>query len=285
MRLIENLQTYGVPIVYDRGRNGYHLDRSKHYELPGVWFNASELYALLAAQQLLEQAEPGLLAETLTPLKAKIEQILAAEHLGAGELPARVRILRMAGRNPGRHFQAAAAALLERRRLRIHYHAREGDALSWRDVSPQRLTHYRDNWYLDAWCHKRRGLRSFALERILEAKRLDTRAEALDEAALDRHFATSYGIFAGEPKHLAVLRFSAARARWVAEENWHPKQDARGLPDGSYELRIPYGDARELIGDILRHGAEVEVLEPQTLREAVAGALRAAADRYGAAAG
>ena len=280
-RLIEDLRGYGVPIRYDRERNGYLLDRSEAYELPGIWFNASELHALLAAQQLLENAEPGLLAETLAPLKRKIESILAAEHLRAGDLARRVRILRMAGRGPGSEFQRVASALVERRRLRIRYLGRTTGEATERDVSPQRLAHYRDNWYLDAWCHLRRGLRSFALERVSDARILDRPAKRIAGRALDRHFATAYGIFAGEPKEVAVLRFSPERARWVSEEAWHPRQEGRFLPDGSYELRLPYGDPRELVMDILRHGAHVEVLAPGALRAAVAGELGRAAGRYG----
>jgi predicted DNA-binding transcriptional regulator YafY len=279
-RLIEGLRGYDIPICYDRQRNGYLLDRSLAYELPGIWFNASELYALLAAQQLLEKAEPGLLAETLAPLKRKIEKILAADHLGAGELAKRVRILRMAGRGPGRHFQRVTGALIERRRLRIRYLARTSGETSEREISPQRLTHYRDNWYLDAWCHLRQALRSFALERIAHAERLAARADRISERDLDRHFASAYGIFAGEPKEVAVLRFSPERARWVSEEVWHPRQQGRFLSDGTYELRLPYGDPRELLMDILRHGAEVEVAAPEALRRAVADELGRAASRY-----
>ena len=279
-RLVEDLRGYGVPIRYDRRRNGYFLDRSQAYELPGIWFNASELYALLAAQQLLESAEPGLLADTLAPLKRKIGEILEADHLGAGELPRRVRILRMGGRGPGPNFQRTAAALIERRRLRIRYAARASGETTEREVSPQRLTHYRDNWYLDAWCHMRKALRSFALERITGAERLGARATRVPERDLDRHYASAYGIFAGEPKEVAVLRFSPERARWVSEEAWHPRQEGRFLPDGTYELRLPYGDPRELLMDILRHGAEVEVTAPEALRRAVADELARAASRY-----
>jgi len=78
-----------------------------------------------------------------------------------------------------------------------------------------------------------------------------------------------------------VLRFSAERARWVADERWHPEQAGQFLTDGRFELRIPYRDARELIMDILRHGPEVEVVEPEVLRSAVAECLKAALAQYG----
>ena len=85
---------------------------------------------------------------------------------------------------------------------------------------------------------------------------------------------------AGKPKAWARLRFTPERARWVAKEGWHPQQEGRSLPDGSYELSIPYSDDRELIGDILRFGPDVQVLGPQALRQKVQQRLLAAVGKY-----
>ena len=283
-RIIQEMRLYfSAPIEYDRERNGYFYDTKagEIFELPGVWFNATELYALLTTQQLLEQTQPGLLDNHLKPLKSRIEKILATAQSGSGEIAKRVRILRMAGRNTSsEHFQTVAGALLQRKRLTIRYHSRSDDAETRREISPQRLTHYRDNWYLDAWCHQRNGLRSFAVERLREAKALEKPAKDITEAELDTHFASSYGIFAGKPKHTAILRFTPERARWVAEEQWHPHQQGRMLDDGSYELHIPYADSRELVMDILKHGAEVKVVSPNSLREEVLQHLQTALTRY-----
>jgi predicted DNA-binding transcriptional regulator YafY len=120
------------------------------------------------------------------------------------------------------------------------------------------LAHYRGNWYLDAWCHQRDALRSFAIDRIRNAQPLEDTARNIPEVDLDRHFADGYGIFAGVSQHVAVLRFSPERARWVAEECWHPEQKFQWLENGTYELRIPYADPRELVMDILRHVPDVE---------------------------
>jgi proteasome accessory factor C len=283
-RIIEELRLYfNAPLKYDREHNGYFYDLKEgaSFELPGVWFNASELYALLTTQQLLEQAQPGLLDGHLKPLKDRLEKILASEQLGSGEISKRVRILRMAGRSvSNQHFQIVAAALLQRKRLAIRYHSRSADAETQREISPQRLTHYRDNWYLDAWCHQRNGLRSFAVERIVEAKTVAHACLDIPEKQLDAHFASAYGIFAGQPKHTAILRFTSDRARWVAEEQWHPQQQGHFHEDGSYELSIPYADPRELVMDILKHGAEVEVIKPEELRKLLSEQLQAAMMRY-----
>ena len=285
-RAIEDLRDLlWAPLRYDREHNGYYYDEKdgEHpYELPGLWFNASELYALLATQKLLAGVEPGLLDGFIAPLRKRIEHILANERLGKGDVERRVWILSMASRaTPPDAFTAVAGALMQRRRLAIVYHGRERDAATERTVSPQRLVHYRDNWYLDAWCHTRRGLRSFSLDRIRKAAGTGTAAVEIDDKRLDRHFAGAYGIFSGVPRNTAVLSFSPERARWVAEERWHRDQQGRFLEDGSFELRIPYDDPRELVMDVLKYGPDVEVLRPASLRREIRTRLAAALARYG----
>ena len=273
LRTIETLRyTFNAPLEYDRERNGYYYDNQdgSAFELPGVWFDANELYALLTTQQLLEQIEPGLLGAQLKPIKGRLEKILAAQNLGNREIANRIRILSMMGRNKTiRYFQQVASALLQRQQLDMIYYTRSNGGQTSRTVSPQRLTHYRDNWYLDAWCHKREALRSFALECIKKAAPIELAARDIAEAKLDEHFASSYGIFAGKANHIAVLHFTAERARWVADEQWHPQQQGTFLPDGRYELRIPYANETELVMDILKHGAAVEVIAPESLRQSI----------------
>lgn len=284
-RVSHALEThFGAPIEREKntGNLFYPPGEAERFELPGLWFNASELHALLTADQLLADVQPGLLAEELQPLRRRIRTILDHRHLGAGELARRVRILAIADRRVDlAAFRALASALIERRRLTFHYDPRSHDAAGQREVSPQRLTRYRDNWYLDAWCHDRHGLRSFSIDRISHPRTLKRAAKDIDDAELDHHFTTAYGIFAGEPRHIAVLHFEPQRAKWVSAETWHPKQQARWLDDGRYELRIPYSHPTELILDILRYGEEVEVIGPPELRQAVGERLRRAAALYG----
>ena len=136
-------------------------------------------------------------------------------------------------------------------------------------VSPQRLIHYRDNWYLDAWCHERNALRSFSLDAIQNVTLLDEIAKTIVEADLDAELGSGYGIFSGREVEWAELCFSVERARYVGREALHKEQTGEWLPDGRYLLRIPYSDERELIMDILRHGDDVEVLSPASLRSAL----------------
>jgi predicted DNA-binding transcriptional regulator YafY len=278
--LAEMRDLLGAPIEFDADAGGYRYSHEA-FELPGLWFTPSELYALLAAQKLLEDAQPGLLDSELAPLKRRIEKLLTSEPLGQGELSRRVRLPRIAARQPDtRIFQTLADATARRRRVHIRYLGRERGDATERDLSPQRLIHYRDNWYLDAWCHLRDEVRSFALERVNVARLLEAAALNLSDADLDAHFKQSYGIFSGRPAHTAVLCFTAERARWIAEERWHADQQARWLDDGRYELSVPYADPRELLLDILKYGADVEVIAPEALRQAVIQRLRGALGQY-----
>jgi proteasome accessory factor C len=282
-RIIEAMRLYlNAPIKYDRERNGYYYDPSEGemYELPGVWFNAAELHALLSVQQLLSDLQPGLLERQLSPLKERIEKLLHAQHPGTAGLEGRIRILQAAARPCGPCFQVISGALANRTRIRItHFNRGSGETLE-REVSPLRLVHYRDNWYLDAFCHLRQGLRTFSIDAIESAISLEQQAREVDEADLDRHFSHSYGIFAGSAQQQAVMRFSAVRSRWVATERWHPEQTGRWLDDGRYELTVPYGAADELLMDILRHGSDVEVLSPPELRRTIVQRLQQTLEQY-----
>lgn len=262
-----------APIVWDREAGGYRFEAAgagPQYELPGLWFSASELHALLAAQKLLADLEPGLLAGHVEPLRKRMLALLEESGHAAGEVMRRVRLLAMAKRRvEPRFFAEVSRGLLNRKQLEITAWNRGRDEMVSRTVSPQRLVYYRDNWYLDAYCHLRGALRSFSLDTLRGVAVLDDAAWDVPAAQLDAHFSGSYGIFAGVIKDWAVLRFSPERARWVESECWHRQQQSEHLPDGGYLLRVPYADERELLMDILRHGSHVVVEAPASLREMV----------------
>ena len=271
-----------IPILWDREIGGYRYDNGAGVqELPGLWFSDPEIYALLTMQRLLESLEPGLLGPHVAPLLERLKAAIESTDHSTEQVQKRVRILHLAKRAmPLRHFQLAARALLERKRLRITYYTRTRDDETQRDISPQRLVHYRENWYLDAWCHLRQDIRSFAVDAIREAAMLDENAREVRESELDEVLASGYGIFSGREVDWARLRFSPERARWVATEQWHPQQRSHFEADGSYVLELPYSDPRELVMDVLRHGSEAEVLAPDSLRQTMRDALEGALKRY-----
>ncbi len=289
----------GAPIEYDRDSNGYRLATGvtgaagaagaqaaggPRHELPGLWFNERELYSLLMAHQLLSGIDAdGMLSRHLQPLLDRIHDLLGpGGETDAKALMKRVKIISALRRPVAPEcFERMGEALMRRRRLQMRYLTRARGEVSEREVSPQRLVHYRNTWYLDAWCHQRERLLRFALDAVQQASVQDTRAKDVAMRQVQAEMDTGYGIFAGGTRQEAVLRFSAQAAPWISREEWHAEQKGRHLPDGSWELTLPYVDETELVMDILRQGEQVQVLAPDSLVAAVRRRLAAALAVYG----
>lgn len=278
-----------APIVFDRDRGGYVFAQGgagPQYSLPGLWFSDRELLALLTMHRMLVDLEPGgLLGAQVAPLMTRLDEMLSSPGAAsAAEIRRRVRILPAQQRpTPAHAFEVVGAALVQRRRLEVNYWTRSRDERTQRELSPQRLVHWRNAWYLDAYCHRTGSLRTFSLDAVEDARTLDRPAREVRMEEVDRVLGRGYGIYGGKRMQWATLRFTAQAARWVASEIWHPEQRGASLPDGGWELQVPYGESPELEMDILRHGEQVEVVSPPALRAAIARRLGEAATRYAAA--
>jgi len=280
-RLIADMRLYLDAPILNKPRQGYFYVKDSTFELPGVWFSPEELHALLAIQQLTSNLSGGLFDERISLIQEKAVSLLG-EHMPAPEELRRIRILGAGARSKRLPmFSVVTSGALNRQRLFLTYDGRQRGEVSEREVSPQRLVYYKGNWYLDAWCHKKEALRSFAVERIGQAHLLNMACKHISDAELDEKLAKSFGIFSGEPTATAVLHFTEQAARWVADEEWFPEQESRWLDENTFELRIPYNNPTELIMEICRYGPDVEVIEPPELRRRLANKLQAAAEQYG----
>ena len=307
---------FGANIKYDTQDNVYRLVASgdiplgaqpggDRAEVPGLWFNEQELHSLLTMYELLKShGGQGVVGETLAPFKDKIESLLARiandrrqrnpEPVSLSQQTTftgnslsersqavrhRIRILPMAARRtPSEQLTQVADAVIGRKRLRIHYHSRSRNDNTERDISPQRLVHYRDNWYVDAYCHLRERISTFSVDAITQAKTLSEAAIDIGEDELNATLTKSYGIFSGQPVGTCTLLFSEERSRWVSDEIWHPDQEGKWLdgPNGKqWQLSFPYSDLRELVMDVLKHGDQVQVLDPKPLQDEVRRACEA----------
>ncbi|MDJ0739450.1 MAG: WYL domain-containing protein [Gammaproteobacteria bacterium] len=280
----------GAPIAWRRGDDGrpggYVIDaspdaRGRDFGIRGLWFNQSEIHALLTMHQLASRMQPGLLAEQSQALLTRITHMLGSADDDPEAVLSYIQIVHSAThRRPSAWFEVIARATVRRHRLAIRYFTRSRNRRGERTVSPQRLLHYRENWYLLAWCHTARDLRLFALDAIEDASRLCQTARRVSDARLQRAIGDGFGIFGGRAVRRARLRFTPEAARWIRDETWHPRQ--RQHWDGErLILEVPYAQSRELIMEILRHGSDVEVLAPAELRREVMQCLRAALAGYG----
>ena len=272
----------GAPITYDAASRAYRFaaaTRQVRHELPGLWFDERELYALLTAYQLLGELDSdGILSRHMQPLRDRIQQMLGqGDDERAAALHQRVKVIHAFRRPvPGEFFELITAALTQRRRLQMRYLTRGRQEVGDREVSPQRLVHYRNTWYLDAWCHRVEGLRRFALDAIESAALVQRAAKNVVMKQVEAEMDAGYGIYAGGKRRWAELLFSPRAAAWISREEWHPQQIGLWLDDGSYVLRVPYVDDTELVMDLLRQAEQVKVLAPEALRVKLRTRLKAA---------
>lgn len=273
-----------APVEYDRFAGTYKLTTSRRQQLPGLWFTPQEIRALLTMHHMLSKMDSGgLLSPHVQPLLDRVREALGSKLYTASDITARITLI-----TASQHrqidpvtFDVVGNALMTRRRLSFSYEGRHRNEVTQREVSPQRLSHYRENWYLDAWCHERQALRKFALDAMHDPVMSDEAAHEMPLDELKLQLSEGYGIYFGSPVQTALLRFNAAAARWIRHERWHRLQVTRELDDGGLEMSLPYHQQTELVMDLLRHAENVEVLAPPELRQAVIERIHAMQGLYG----
>ena len=266
-----------APLEYVPEARGwrYSTDQQDQFELPGLWLNESELVSLILLLSILETFGNGLLNQDMRRTDAYITKLLQDRGLNRDAMAAKLKVLPIAQKFlPSKTLYTISEALFKGYQVAIDY-IDFNQCETARTVSPQTLVYYRDNWYLDAWCHLRGDLRTFSIARMTRVAITDAVADIIDPESLAAYFSESYGIFSGKPTQIAKLKFAPAIAREISMQCWHEKQNAYWDAE-HYLLEIPYGKSEELIMDIMRYLPHVEVLEPSDLKEAVKARIQSA---------
>jgi predicted DNA-binding transcriptional regulator YafY len=257
---------FSAPIEYSRERNGYYYSETG-FELPHIWLGQEEIVALIISKRI-STAIPDRL------LKKKIDfyfkKIANSTDFDFEDLEQRISLKNIHYYTMAPEiFASCAFALANKRKIRIKYRSAYRDESNEREISPLHLLLYLGNWHLIAYCHSRGDLRDFVLSRVTEMEILTVSVSeellARDiKGMIDNH----YGIFLqGEEKQVRV-RFHGRSVAIVRDQLWFAGQQLTEEKD-SLLLSFPVTDYREVLGDLLRFGAEAEVLEPAELRDLI----------------
>lgn len=274
-----------APIEFNRELGGYQLGTQRHhgerYELPGLWFAPEEIHALITMQQLLQNLDgSGMLSGHVQPLLSRLKMVIDDKSSIGDDFEHRIKVKNVGYRNiKMEYFPLIATATLQQKRMMIVYRARSTDEEMQREISPQRVNYYKGNWYLEAWCHVRNGMRIFSIDCIMQVEVLNEACHVVSIEELEES-ERGYGIFSSKEIQWAKLKFSPKASRWITAEIWHPNQKQAIMEDGSLLLEVPYSDETEMVMDILRHGDNVKVLHPECLVESIKSVLRKALNFY-----
>lgn len=279
-----------APIVFNRSLNGYQLSKANNFgpvfQMPGMWLNANEAYALITANSLLESIEPGIVSQHIAPLKERLLELIgrtdktkSSEEMLA-ELSERVQVIQsLRHRFPLEQFQSVAYAAINGLRLSVRFNDQAIDSDDV-ELSPQRITYYRENWFLDAWSHPLNALRTYPMDVFKSAHVADLEAHLLPKVQVDEVLNTGYGAYIGQERQNAVLDFSPDRAEALKRLTWHDENNGTWLENGWYRVSVTYNNDRALIKDILRHCPGILVQEPAALKAKVIEAMQASLKLY-----
>lgn len=197
--------------------------------------------------------------------KAIAERFLRT--LSADHRPQEVERRFVLGPAPSPHFEQVLAlarrARDEQLKLEVVYCGSSGEP-SRRTIDPYQVVSAGPTWYVYAWCESASGWRRFRAERFLEITPLKDRfVPRADFRALER----PEELLSTDEVVRAKVVFASRIARWLRER--YP--GGHDLPDGRYEVTFPVADPTWFVREMLQYGAEAEVVEPASLREAVRG--------------
>ncbi len=269
-----------APIEYRQSRRGYRL-LDAAYNLPFVSLTESELTALLASRKLLNDAASGPIGEELGRVAAKLGALLEKRLPGA-DSPGQSFSFRWNGFSPSDPliFRQIVHALVQRAPVAICYSSPSACACTMRIVEPHHMVNYMGDWHLIAFCRLRGDWRDFNISRISICKLENENFPPRSEEEWRPFLENTFGIFQNRRSYNVALRFSPERSRWIRGQIWHKDQTMEELDDGGLRLTIPVSHEAEILMEILKHGAQVEVEEPGWLRKKVMEEIRRMKKNY-----
>jgi len=264
-----------LPLEFDATRNGYHYTQEVS-SFPTLQITEGELFALLVAEKALQQYRGTTFEKPLISAFKKMAVSLpdtVSLNLADWEQSISFRtsaeqILNL------ETFDSLAKAAARSRQLVLRYRKPGRKETEPRTVDPYHLANINGEWFLFAYCHLRKDIRTFAPARIQEVTETGETFERPQRFSLEKRLRDSFGVLSGHGEFNVTVRFHDRVADYIREKRWHPSQQLRELPAGGVELRLKLSSLVEVRRWILSWGGDAVVVAPTELVESVREAAR-----------
>lgn len=177
-RYIVTLEDMGIPITAERGRHGgYALVTG--FKLPPMMFTDDETLAVSLGLEAVRSLGLAQAAPAVASARAKLERVMPEKLRKRVRAISETTTLDISSNNSLADHAALGeltAAAQSHRRVHLHYHAPNG-ARTERDFDPYGLVYREGHWYVTGYCHLRKGLRSFRLDRVRGVMQRDVQFE------------------------------------------------------------------------------------------------------------
>jgi len=283
-RDLEALQMAGFPIYTDRvnGKNLWSLLDTVKHQMP-VPFTLPELMALYFSTDMLRIFKDTPFYDSLESLSEKIKATLPPQSLNyVKNLEQTLQV----GIKPYKDYSKfreiinrANDACANHRTVEMVYYTMSRRKESKRKVDPYRIWFFNGSFYLIGFCHVRREVRVFALDRIKMLHQTKENFEIPEDFIFEDFMGCSFGVFQGPPINVKV-RFTLDVAGYIKEKIWHKSQKIETLDDGSIIFEAEVAGSDEIKFWIMSWGSKAEVIQPISLREEIQSELDAMLEKY-----
>ena len=283
-RDLEALQLAGFPIYDEKveGKKLWSLLDTVRHHIP-VPFTLPELIALYFSTDMLKIFKDTVFYDSLESLSQKIRTTLPPHSLDyINNLKQTIQIGIKPYKDYGRFreiINRVNDACAGRRSVEMIYYTMSRRKESKRRVDPYRIWFFRGSFYLIGFCHLRKEIRVFTVDRIKMLHLTEEKFEIPEDFRFEEFIGRSFGVFQGEPVHVRV-RFSPDVAGYIKEKIWLSNQDIEALDDGSIIFEADVSGTDEIRFWIMSWGSKAEVIEPEALRQEIQTEAEAVLDRY-----
>lgn len=259
-----------APIEYSAERRGYYYTEP-NYKLPAISIKESDLFAIYLAEKLLGQYEGTPIYQSLCSVFRKIEDSLPDKiALDSGDDHSRFTVFAPSNTilAPG-VWETVTKAVRLLRRIEVHYQTPGRAETTVRILDPYHGVRFEGDWYVVAYCHLRKAIRTFSLARIRKVKMLEERFTIPSDFNFNKLIGSHFGVHWSNREFDVKIRFNKSVAGFIKERKWHPSQDITENPDGSLILSLTVNHLLELKRWILSWGSMAQVVEPASFIEEI----------------
>ena len=259
-----------LPLEYDSSRKGYYYTQEVS-AFPTLQITEGELFALLVAEKALQQYRGTTFERPLVSAFKKMASSLPdTVSLNLADWQQTISFRTRAEPIVNLEiFDTLAKATAKRQQLQLTYRKPGKRETELRVVDPYHLANINGEWFLFAWCHLRKDIRTFVPARIQAIETTGKAFQRPQKFSLEKRLRDSFGVQSGQGQYDVVLRFNELAADYIREKKWHESQVLKELKDGGVELRLKLSSLAEVERWVLSWAGNAIVVQPAELAKSV----------------
>src|SRR5262245_8804511 len=219
-----------LPLEFDRKRLGYCYTEEVN-AFPTVQMTEGELFALVVAEKALQQYRGTSFEKPLLSAIQKMEQSLP-DTISLNLADVQRTISFRTSAEPIldlKVFEGLAKATAHRKQVELTYRKPGQREPEFRTVDPYHLANINGEWFLFAYDHLRKDIRTFVPGRVQALRPTGKTFARAHKFSLEQRLRDSFGVQSGQGEYDVVLRFKPSVADYIREKKWHDSQQLREL--------------------------------------------------------